>query len=46
MIGVFHHAVDIAHLVDREVVLKTPALSAAGEALQYSNREVENDVAE
>jgi alpha-D-ribose 1-methylphosphonate 5-triphosphate synthase subunit PhnL len=46
MIGVFHHAEDIAHLVDREVVLKTPALSAAGEALQYSNREVENDVAE
>ncbi len=46
MIGVFHHAEDIAHLVDGEVVLKAPTLGTADYALQHSGTEGENDVVE
>ena len=46
MIGVFHHAEDIAHLVDGEVVLKAPTLGTAEYALQHSSTEGENDVVE
>ena len=46
MIGVFHHAEDVAHLVDGEVVLKAPTLGTADYALQHSGPEGENDVVE
>jgi alpha-D-ribose 1-methylphosphonate 5-triphosphate synthase subunit PhnL len=46
MIGVFHHAEDIQHLVDNEVVLKTPTLGTAEYMFQHPGEEAENDVVE